>query len=96
MAAEPIERLFCSTSEAAKALGVSGQHVRDMIERGELKGTRLGTKILVPIAELRRLAGEPIETAHEDVSSRNEREEKIRELRQVLARAQTLLADLEE
>lgn len=96
MAAAPMERLFCSTTEAAKVLGVSSQHVRDMIERGELKGQRLGAKILVPIHELRRLAGEAVETAHEDVSSRLEREEKIRELRQVLARAQTLLAELEE
>lgn len=96
MAAEAMDRLFYSTTEAAQVLGVSSQHVRDMIGRGEMKGTRLGRKILVSRAEIARLTGQDAsEPGHETVSSRNEQAETIRELRRVLADAQRLLAELE-
>lgn len=91
LAAEP---LFFSTAEAAKLLNVSSQHVRNLVERGDIEARRFGRKILISKAEISRLQGGAY-PEHEALTSRNENADTIRELRRVLAEAQRLLAELE-
>ena len=59
-----------SPREAADQLGVNHLTVRAAIERGELRAVRLGRRVLIPDAELRRLLGEP------DASSAKEQEQR--------------------
>ena len=86
--------LFYSTAEAAKLLNVSSQHVRNLVERGDIEARRFGRKILISKAELSRLQGGAF-PADEALTSRNENADTIRELRRVLAEAQRLLAELD-
>jgi excisionase family DNA binding protein len=46
--------LAYSLEEAAKQLSVSSQSVRRLIDRGELKARRVGTRVIVPKNELER------------------------------------------
>jgi excisionase family DNA binding protein len=51
--------LAYSLEEAAQQLSVSSQSVRRLIDRGELKARRVGTRVIVPKNELERfLAGQ--------------------------------------
>jgi excisionase family DNA binding protein len=53
-----ITPLAYSVEDAAKQLSVSSQSVRRLIDRGELKARRVGTRVIVPKNELERfLAG---------------------------------------
>lgn len=97
LAQQATERLFYTTREVAAALSCSPQHVRDLIESGQLRGDRsFGRNIRVPASEYRRFLG-ATGPAHEAVSSRPtpERSDTLRELRMKLADCQRLLAELE-
>jgi excisionase family DNA binding protein len=50
-------RLAYSVREAAEALGVSADLVRDLIRRGELRGVRVGRRVLIPSEELASWCG---------------------------------------
>jgi len=52
---EPIERVAYSPNEAARALGLSLNHVYDLIRSGTIPSVRLGKRILIPRAELERM-----------------------------------------
>lgn len=45
----------CSVAQAAKMLGISKPGVINAIERGELRGTRIGRRIVIPTAQLRKM-----------------------------------------
>jgi excisionase family DNA binding protein len=47
-----------SLPQAARALGVSDRFLRMLEQRGQLRLTRLGRRVLVPIDEVERLAVE--------------------------------------
>jgi excisionase family DNA binding protein len=57
------EALLLSRPEAAKRLNISLHSVDRAIARGELKSKRLGGRVLVPVAEIKRYAQgrQPIE-----------------------------------
>jgi excisionase family DNA binding protein len=46
--------LAYSVEDAAKQLSVSAQSIRRLIDRGELKARRVGTRVIVPKNELER------------------------------------------
>lgn len=50
------ERLFVNTEEAAALLGLDPRTVRRAVDRGEIPATRLGVRILIPTAWLRKQA----------------------------------------
>ncbi len=53
LAGEPKrERSYYTASEAAKLVGVSGQTIKNWVSRGTLKGYRLGSRVVIPRAEL--------------------------------------------
>lgn len=58
-------RLACTVDEAADLLSISRSLAYNAVERGEIKTVRLGRRLIVPLAELRRLL-EPDNSA-EDV-----------------------------
>lgn len=47
-----------SLTDAARELGVSDRFLRILEARGQLRFTRLGRRVLVPAAEIERLAAE--------------------------------------
>jgi excisionase family DNA binding protein len=51
------ERLALSPSEVAQLLGLSVSTVTRMIRVGELRATKTNRRLLVPVDEVRRLAG---------------------------------------
>lgn len=51
------ERLALSPSEVAQLLGLSVSTVTRMIRGGELRATKTHRRLLVPVDEVRRLAG---------------------------------------
>jgi excisionase family DNA binding protein len=96
MATAQPRQLFYSTSEVASLLGCSGEHVRQLIARGEIRQhDGLGRKILIPCSEVARLAGTDEPPGHEVVSS-SQHSEIIRELRHKFAEIGLLIAQLEE
>jgi excisionase family DNA binding protein len=50
--------LLATKKQAAAALNVSQRTIHNLIARGELRARRIGRRVLIPIAELRRLAGD--------------------------------------
>jgi excisionase family DNA binding protein len=52
-----------TVTEAASILGVGRNTAYDSIRRGDLPAIRLGHRVLVPVARLRRLLGEVYEEA---------------------------------
>ncbi len=48
------ERLCLSPTDAAKALGIGRSTLFDLLARGEIKARKLGTRTLIPAAELSR------------------------------------------
>lgn len=52
------ERLAYSPQEVADALGICRATVHNMLNRGELRGVKLGGRRLIPAAELARLLNE--------------------------------------
>jgi len=53
-----MEALLANKKQAAEALNVSLRTIDNLVARGELRVTRIGRRVLVPIAELRRLVGQ--------------------------------------
>jgi excisionase family DNA binding protein len=53
-----MDPLLASKRQAAAALNVSQRTIHAMIARGELRAKRIGRRVLIPVAELRRLARE--------------------------------------
>jgi len=51
---QPIQRLTLSVDETAQAVGLSPRFVRTLIQRGQLRAIRVGTRVLVPVGELER------------------------------------------
>lgn len=51
------DRLAYSPSEAAAALGVSRQHIFNLIARGEIRSALIGRSRRIPATELDRLLG---------------------------------------
>jgi excisionase family DNA binding protein len=51
-----VNPLLASKKEAAEALNVSPRTIHNLIARGELRAKRIGRRVLIPIAELQRLA----------------------------------------
>jgi excisionase family DNA binding protein len=47
-----------SLQNAARVLGVSDRFLRILHERGQLRLTRLGRRVLVPVSEIERLVTE--------------------------------------
>ena len=52
---EQIKRVAYSPNEAARALGLSLNHVYDLIRLGRIPSVRMGKRILIPKAEIDRL-----------------------------------------
>jgi hypothetical protein len=52
----PIEKLLYSRKDAAQALSISIRSLDYLIERGDFSTKRIGKKVLIPAAELRRFA----------------------------------------
>ena len=53
---EPVmERLAYSVNDIAKALGVSNQHIFNMIKQGEIKKFKLGRRTLISVKEFNKL-----------------------------------------
>ena len=50
-------RLLASRQESAEALGVSVRTIDALVERGELRAVRIGSRKLFSWVELRRMAG---------------------------------------
>lgn len=50
-----MERLAVTPREFAKMLGVSANHVYNLIASGQVRVTRLGRRLLIPRYELERL-----------------------------------------
>ena len=48
-----------SVSEAADVLGVSQWLVREAIRRGEIRCTRIGTRIIIPVAAIDQMLEAP-------------------------------------
>lgn len=55
---EKVSQRLVSLPEAARALGVSDRFLRILAERGQLRFTRLGRRVLIRIEEVDRLAAE--------------------------------------
>ncbi|MCL2745044.1 MAG: helix-turn-helix domain-containing protein, partial [Planctomycetaceae bacterium] len=55
---DKVERLSYSVNETAEAIGVSSRTVWDYIRDGSIKHFRMGTRVLVPKAELERFIQE--------------------------------------
>ena len=49
------QRWAYSPAEVAELLSVTRQHVHNLIRRGELKSTKIGTCRRIPATEIRRL-----------------------------------------
>lgn len=52
---EWLGRPSCSVAQAAELLGMSGPGVIRAIERGDIRGTRVGRRIVIPTAQLRKI-----------------------------------------
>lgn len=57
MLPSPADQPTISVTDAAKLLGVSRGHAYEAARRGDLPTIRLGRRIVVPTAALRRLLG---------------------------------------
>lgn len=52
---EWLSKPSCTVAEVAKMLGMSGPGVIRAIDRGEIRGTRIGKRIIIPTGQLRRI-----------------------------------------
>lgn len=55
-----MDRATYLTEEAAALLGVKTTTIRQWFREGRIAGTKIGKRILIPVAEIQRLAGMPI------------------------------------
>ena len=53
-----MESILCSQAEAGKMLAIGKTKLGELIAHGDLETIRIGTRRLVKIASVRRLAGE--------------------------------------
>jgi excisionase family DNA binding protein len=51
------ERLAYSVPETARRVGVTRQHIHNLIARGEIRSVKVGRSRRIPIDEVHRLAG---------------------------------------
>jgi excisionase family DNA binding protein len=51
-------RLALSPAEAGEALGVNRTTIYELLNRGELRSVKAGSRRLIPLGELRRYLGE--------------------------------------
>jgi excisionase family DNA binding protein len=66
MKQEPVLRLAVTIAEAAQMTTLSQFTVRDEIKAGRLKATRVGRRVLIPVAELERFVKEGARADAED------------------------------
>ncbi|MCJ2065894.1 helix-turn-helix domain-containing protein [Methylobacterium sp. J-088] len=52
---EWLSKPACSVAQAAEMLGMSGPGVIRAIERGDIRSTRIGKRIIIPTAQIRRM-----------------------------------------
>lgn len=55
---KPVERLSLSVGETAEALGISTRFAWKLIKEGTIPSFRLGGRVFVSIAELKRMLGD--------------------------------------
>jgi excisionase family DNA binding protein len=55
-----MEKICVSLDEAAKLTSISRFTLRRQIEKGALKVTRVGRRLVIPLAELERLVGSSV------------------------------------
>lgn len=60
-----MEPILCSQAEAWKALGIGKTKGGELIANGELETVRIGSRRLVKIASIRRIADEALEQTGE-------------------------------
>jgi excisionase family DNA binding protein len=51
------QKIAFSVSEAARILGVSENHVYDLVSEGEIRGVRIGRKLIITRNEIGRIVG---------------------------------------
>lgn len=69
-------KLCFSPAEAAKALGIGRSTLFDLLARGEIKARKLGTRTLIPAAELSRYVEDlPEAQFHAHIDERGSRHE---------------------
>jgi excisionase family DNA binding protein len=61
-----MERLLYGIEEAADVIGLSPHTIRAYERQGLIKGTRIGTRVLIPVSELERLAEEGSPSPHKE------------------------------
>jgi len=52
-----VEPILCSQAEAGRMLAIGKTKLGELVAQGELESVRIGTRRLVKIASVRRLAG---------------------------------------
>lgn len=52
---EWLSKPSCSVAQAAKMLGLSRPGIINAVDRGEITGTRLGRRIVIPTAAIRKI-----------------------------------------
>ena len=50
-----IQPIACSVSDCAQALGVSSDFVRSLLKKGQIRGSKVGQRVLIPVSELSSL-----------------------------------------
>lgn len=50
-----VDRLAYSIDEAGEALGVTDRHIRNLIERGDIRSVKLGRRRVIPATVLEAL-----------------------------------------
>ncbi len=58
----PIPRLGYAISEAAKSIGCSPGHIRNLIERGDLRSAKIGRRRIIRDEDLRALLARDTES----------------------------------
>jgi len=58
MAAPKAKKVY-TVAEFSRELGVPQSSVRRWLKRGELRGTKMGKKWLIPVSEIERLVNPP-------------------------------------
>lgn len=53
----PVKRFGYSPAETAGALGICRSTVYNLIAKGDIKVAKIGTRTIVPVSEIERLAG---------------------------------------
>lgn len=87
-------KLLWTPSEAAEKVGFSASTLRRWCQAGTIEAVRHGSRVLIPLKELERLAGGSLSApAGRDVESRARRDERDKRVRKLLAEILTLLAE---